>query len=42
MEAAGFRDPRAMEFFDSFAETSKHNVTRRFGVRGVNFLAFKP
>lgn len=42
MQAAGFRDVKAMELFDSFANTSKHNIAVKYGVQGVNFLAFKP
>jgi len=28
--------------FDAFAGTSKENVARKFGVRGVNVFARKP
>lgn len=41
MQAAGFRDANAMELFDSFAQTSKHSIAVKYGVQGVNFLAFK-
>ena len=42
MEAAGFKDAKAVELFDAFDHTSKHNVAKKFGVQGVNFLAIKP
>jgi hypothetical protein len=41
MEQAGFRDAKAVELFDSFDHTSKHDIARKFGVQGVNFLALK-
>jgi hypothetical protein len=30
-----------LEYFDSFAGTSKQGVARQHGVRGANFIAFK-
>lgn len=41
LNEAGFCDARACHFFDSFQETSKENVARKFGVQGANFIAYK-
>jgi len=30
-----------VEYFDSFAGTSKEATARKFGVRGANFIAYK-
>lgn len=42
MQEAGFRDVQAVELFDSFDRTSKQAIAVKYGVQGVNFLAFKP
>ena len=36
-----FRDARASHSFDSFKGTSKERVAAKYGVRGVNFTAYK-
>lgn len=41
LEKAGFRNVRACHFFDSFAETTKERVARKYQVQGTNFMAFK-
>lgn len=41
IEKAGFQNPAARDFFDSFNGTSKENVARKFGVKGANFIAYK-
>ena len=41
LEAAGFRNARVCDFFDSFAGTNKENVARKFGVQGANFIGFR-
>ncbi len=38
----GFEEVRAVRYFDSFRGTSKENIARKFGIRGVNFFARKP
>ncbi len=30
-----------LDYFDSFAGTSKEEVARKYGVRGANFIAIK-
>jgi len=30
-----------VEYFDSFAGTSKEPTARKYGVRGANFIAYK-
>ena len=42
MQSIGFRNCEATEFFDSFAGTSKEGIARKYGVRGANFIAYKP
>jgi hypothetical protein len=41
LEAAGFRNARMCEYFDSFLDTDKENIARKFDVRGANFIAYK-
>lgn len=41
MAAAGFRNAELCETFDSFLETSKENIARKFRVMGANFVAYK-
>jgi hypothetical protein len=41
LEAAGFRNARVCEFFDSFLGTNKENIARKFDVRAANFIAYK-
>jgi hypothetical protein len=41
LEEAGFRRCKVVEFFDTFAGTSKEKTARKYGVRGANFIAFK-
>jgi hypothetical protein len=41
LEAAGFRNARVCEFFDSFAGTNKEHIARKFDVRGANFTAYR-
>lgn len=38
----GFEDVRVTRYFDSFGGTSKENVAKKFGVRGMNLFARKP
>ena len=42
LEQIGFRNVRACHDFDSFLGTTKEKVARKFGVRGANFIAYKP
>lgn len=37
----GLSDPRVTARFDCFRETSKEDVAREFGVRGVHMVALK-
>jgi len=30
-----------VEYFDTFAGTSKENTARKYGVRGANFIAYR-
>ena len=41
IEQAGFREAKVVEKFDPFLGTNKENIARKFGVDGVNFLAYK-
>ena len=41
IEQAGFREAKVIEKFDPFLGTSKEKTARRYGVAGVNFLAYK-
>jgi len=41
LSRAGFRNARATHFFESFLGTSKERVANKYGVRGVNFIAWK-
>ena len=41
ISAAGFRDIALRDTFDSFLGTSKERTARKFGVLGVNVIAFK-
>ncbi|MEO7725921.1 MAG: hypothetical protein ABIS45_01550 [Burkholderiales bacterium] len=41
IEQAGFRDAKVVEIFDPFLGTSKEQTARKYGVEGVNFLAYK-
>ena len=41
MEQAGFREATVAETFDPFLGTSKERTARKYGVDGVNFLAYK-
>lgn len=41
IEQAGFREAKVVEKFDPFRGTSKESTARKFGVDGVNFLAYK-
>jgi hypothetical protein len=41
LEEAGFVRAGVIEFFDTFAGTSKEKTARKYGVRGANFIAFR-
>ena len=41
IEQAGFREPEVVEKFDPFLGTNKEKTARKYGVDGVNFLAYK-
>ena len=41
IEQAGFREAKVVETFDPFLGTSKEKTARKYGVDGVNFLAYK-
>jgi hypothetical protein len=41
IEQAGFREATVVEMFDPFIGTSKEQTARKYGVDGVNFLAYK-
>jgi hypothetical protein len=39
--AAGFRDVALRDTFDSFLGTNKERTARKYGVMGVNVIAYK-
>jgi hypothetical protein len=41
IEHAGFREAKVAEKFDPFLGTNKEKTARKYGVDGVNFLAYK-
>jgi len=41
IEQAGFREVKVVEKFDPFLGTTKEETARKFGVDGVNFIAYK-
>ena len=42
LQRTGFVDVAIVQRFDCFVGTSKENIARKYGVRGVNVLARKP
>jgi hypothetical protein len=38
----GFEEVRVVDRFDCFRATSKERTARKYGVHGVNVIAFKP
>jgi hypothetical protein len=41
IEQSGFREAKVVEKFDPFLGTTKEGTARKYGVDGVNFLAYK-
>ena len=41
IEQASFQDAKVVEKFDPFLGTNKEKTARKYGVDGVNFLAYK-
>ena len=41
IEQAGFREAKVVEKFAPFLGTNKEKTARKYGVDGVNFLAYK-